>query len=182
MGLVSILMGLGAFALLAWLIYCVRAMHVDIRELLGAFRGTHGRRYSDPSAAAVVTEAKPKPEPSSEAAPAAMRSALPRAQAEDHDGDRETPDEGTRVWTGKRTKRPTRLGGLADAPQEPNAPTSSKRDPLATTLVSQGNEPRSDVADADDGSVMVEAQRHDGMPLSNRPDPDPDSDPDSDEL
>jgi hypothetical protein len=119
----------------------------------------------------MIAERSPKSEN------AEIRVALPSAAAKDED---EPEDEETRVFNGTRPKRPTRLGGLAGAPQGER--------PSEDTLVSAGTKPLDvsddgeDVADADDGSVVLEAQHLDGAPLSNRPDPDSDSDPDSDEL
>jgi hypothetical protein len=90
-------------------------------------------------------------------APSQERPQLPSAQAEEDEGDRDTPEDGTRVWTGKRPKRPTLLGGLAGAPQGD--------DRSSDTLVSAGTKPPEE---PDDGSVVVEATHLDGTPLSNR--------------
>jgi hypothetical protein len=154
----------------------VRSVQGDVRKLLSIRRKGHGEADPCPGTATVLPSPTPPPVETGEPEPApAQRStlsaeparatpALPSAQAEEDDGDRATPDEGTRVWTGKRSKRPTLLGGLAGAPQEPNAPTSSKPDLLATTLVPRGNERPSD-----DGSIIFEPRREDGSPISDVP-------------
>jgi hypothetical protein len=114
-------------------------------------------------------------------ADARSRPQLPSAQAEEDDDDGATPEEETRVYTGKSRKRPTLLGGLAGAPQgdarSSDTPQGDARS--SDTLVSAGVKLPED---PDDGSVVVEPQHWDGRPLSDRRDPGPDSDPDSDEL
>jgi hypothetical protein len=82
---------------------------------------------------------------------------LPSAQADEDEDDRETPDQGTRMWQGKPRKRPTLLTGVAGSPQGDERRSED-------TLVSAGTLP----ADPDDGSVVVEAQHLDGTPLSER--------------
>jgi hypothetical protein len=72
---IAIVLTLGALALFAWLIYSVRALRGDVRDLAALFRGAHNG-YSDPSAAAVVTSSPaPEPAPARVALPAAPASA-----------------------------------------------------------------------------------------------------------
>jgi hypothetical protein len=95
------------------------------------------------------------------------------AKAQAPSSEDEPEEEETRVYTGRARRRPALRGGLAGAPQEPNA-SPRAQDDSSPTLPSRGNGPPG--AEPDDGSIVVEARHADGSPLSNRLDSDPDSD------
>jgi hypothetical protein len=162
-----------------------REIRLSRKETMAELRDLVRKGHGDPCPGTAVVVPSPSPAPveegpTEEPAPVVTRNALlpdervevardgrtavttsklPSAQAEedDGDGDRATPEEGTRVWTGKRTKRPTLLSGLAGSPQGDERSSD--------TLVSAGVKLPED---PDDGSVVMEAQHWDGTPLSNR--------------